>query len=135
MTEEDKIKNEKCQKLPIVHRKKIEWKGGSRKGDVITLAYPDYSGEVSDWLHALYDLGLNDMNCHDRYEELDNQAKEQGKKITELELSRDDILAVMTYYTRAERFCGGVLAQYTEDGTLEELGIRLREMTAQTGEE
>ena len=127
--DEDRTKNEKCQKLPIVHRRKIEWKGGDCNDGVLTLSYPDYEGEVDEWLHALYELGLTDRNCHARYAELEKLAGEKDVSIDELELSRDDILSVMTYYTRAERFCTGVLASVTENGTLEKLGIRLNELT------
>ena len=73
-------------------------------------------------MDALDTLDLVDTNCIKNIEAI------RDKKVSEM--SMNEILTMMTYHLRGERFCDGLIASAMEEGYLPELSMRLREITA-----
>ena len=117
MTENEK--NKRCRELPVLQTCKTKWEGGESQ-----FPYPIYDANVTEWNMKLYSLGLTDDNYRENYELC------KDKEISEL--TRDEILTIMTYTIRAERFVTGAIAHALEDGTLEQMSVRLHELTAET---
>ena len=113
--------NDRCQKLPLIKTHRNPWGGGLQEDGTLQFPYPIYSQSVHDWIKALYNLDLTDMNYYEHYKKIKDKPIE--------ELTRDEILTRMTYLVRAERFCDGVIEEALNDGTLEALSTRLYEIT------
>ena len=113
--------NKRCQSLPILHSKKIEWTEGGKKDNVITLPYPKYDQEITLWIKTFSSLELADKNYPEHIKELDHKPFSK--------LTRDETLSLITSIIRAERFSTGALAEAIENGRLEALCIHLHEVT------
>ena len=126
--------NSRCQQLPILNKHKVQWWSQEdlmseeeiaelRAKNTVSLSYPSYNEDVSDWMEKFRNLKLADNNYleHMKRKNLFNKPIE--------ELSRDDILTMFTYYIRQERFGDGTLANVIESGKIEELGKKLIELT------
>lgn len=119
MTNEEK--NERCRKLPLLTTRETKWEGGEKKDGVVHLAYPVYDDTVREWMHKMYELDLTDYNYPENYDD------SKSKAISEL--TRDEVLTRMTFILRKERFSTGAIASALKDGSLEQLSMRLRELT------
>ena len=125
--------NGKCRKLPVLRTRKVEWGRGEQKSGVISLPFPIYGKEVDDWIGMLYSLKLTDQNYLENYDAIQSRLGTEGISLKDsiAQLSRDEVLTVMTFIVRKERFCDGTIAHALEDGTLEALCVRLHAVTSE----
>ncbi len=110
---------EKCKKLPILTKRHVEW-NYQKEGEPLQLPFPLYDEEVFKWMKTMRDEKL-----------LIYSYSSQMEDIREKEVSSLSIDEILTYYTgliKGERFCDGLIAEALEDGTLEALGNRLKEL-------
>ncbi len=113
--------NERCQLLPILTTRKVEWTPLERKGNCLTLPMPLYDGETREWIHKFYELKLLVKDCTEKYRKLD---------LVNLDnFTRDEILAFFTFCITKERFFDGLIAGHLENGNIEALGNRLNNIT------
>ncbi len=117
MTENEK--NRRCRELPVLTACKTKWEGGESQ-----LPCPIYDDKVKQWEMKLYSLELTDHNYRENYKSC------KDKEVNEL--TRDEILTIMTHTIRTERFVTGTIAHALEDGTLGQMSVRLHELTAET---
>ena len=110
--------HERAKKLPFIRSHEVEWSKSKENEDgSITLPFPIYSEKIINWIHAFYDLKLEDKNY------LDNCKYIKEKNIFELDFN--EILSYITYFIRGEKFCDGFIASAIENGTIELLEKRL----------
>ena len=115
-------KDEKCRQLPVLTTRQVKWGGGNKLPDGSTQSgFPLYDEDVHKWISALYDLELTDLNYGTNIEKIKDKAIDQ--------LTRDEIFTRMTWLVRGERFCDGLIAEWLENGSLEELCRRLYNIT------
>ena len=114
--------DEKCRELPVLKTQKTDWielrsimKGTVSKG------FPDYSVEVNEWIKTFLRSDLGDAEYKEHYEIIKDKPVE--------ELSRDEIITIMTWYIKEERRSAGLIARALEDGSLPRLTERLHEIT------
>ena len=69
----------------------------------------------------MHELHLMDMHYRTKYEQV------RGRNIAGMD--RDEVLTCMTWLIRAEQYGEGVIATALEDGSLERLCLRLRQVT------
>ena len=113
---------ERCRKLPLLTTRKVKWHRGEKLDDgSIQFGFPQYDEETRAWVEALYDLDLTDKNYDIK--------RLEGKEIESYTM--DEVLTHMTWIIRMERFGDGHIASALEDGTIEKLGRRLREVIEQ----
>ena len=113
--------NERCQLLPILTTRKVEWTPLERNDNCLTLPEPIYDEETKEWISKFYELKLLVRNSRDKVDKLN---------FDDLSFfTRDDILAFFTVCVTGERFFTGLIAGHLESGTIETLGIRLNEIT------
>jgi len=114
-------KRRRCQQLPVLdYNTPIIKTHGDVEPNCIGFS-PDYSDDIRAWMHAMYALELVDGNY------IKNVEAVRDKKVSEM--SMNEILTMMTYHLRGERFCDGLIAGAMENGYLPELSLRLREIT------
>lgn len=111
----------RCLSLSIINTQKTEWTKGGNDNGVITLSYPIYSDEVSEWLDRFYSLDIADKDYIANYEKIQGKATDS--------LTADETLTCLTAIVRGERVCEGSIAKALESGELEELCRHLHEMT------
>jgi len=108
--------------LPIITKREVAWKNSGRdEFGMITMGAPEYDEETRNWLGLLDELNLLDENYLKNYDDV------MGKDYNSL--SAEQILTVLTFAIRSERFNPGALARMIEDGSVEKLGRRLRKLT------
>lgn len=123
----------KCQKLPIIKSEKTDiiYQGINING-AVSIGFYDYSTEARIFESEFYKLGLIQLDYLEKFKIIYNDNTKYNKE-TQLymydNLTVDDILVIITYILREERFCDGLLARTLEDGTLENLSKRLHELT------
>ncbi|MBR5555689.1 O-acetyl-ADP-ribose deacetylase [bacterium] len=118
--------NSRCQKLPKIKPQDFKWGGGfknSKEGETPQFPYVIYTENVLEWVRCYYKLELIMPN----YVEYVNNADFRNKKFKNY--SRNDILNLLTYYIRQDRFCEGLLAGKIKSGEVTELVDRLHEIT------
>lgn len=118
--------NSRCQKLPKIKPQDFKWGGGlknSKEGEIPQFPYVIYTENVLEWVRCYYKLELIMPN----YIEYVNNADFRNKKSKDY--SRNDILNLLTYYIRQDRFCEGLLAGKIKSGEVTELVDRLHEIT------
>ena len=88
--------NERCQLLPILTTRKVEWTPLERKGNCLTLPIPLYDEETQEWIHKFYELKLLVPDCPEKYKKLN---------LVNLDnFTRDEILTFFTFCITKERF-------------------------------
>lgn len=110
--------NDRCKELPIIRTQKIEWYYPKNDEDVISFPYPLLPKEVDIWIDKFYKLDLMDKNYIENY----NLIKDKNKN----ELTREEILTMLTYYIRQDRFISGLLVEGIQEGILEKLTTKLK---------
>lgn len=117
--------NSRCQKLPKIKPQDFKWGGGfknAKEGEIPQFPYVIYTENVLEWVRYYYKLELIMPN----YIEYVNNADFRNKKFENY--SRNDILNLLTYYIRQDRFCEGLLAGKIKSGEVTELVDRLHEI-------
>jgi len=114
-------KRKRCQQLPVLdYNTPIIKKHSDVEPNCFGFS-PDYSDEIRAWMDAMYALELVDVNYNKNIEGI------REKKASEM--SMNEILTMMTYYLRGERFCDGLISSAMREGQLPELSLRLQEIT------
>ena len=112
---------ESCKLLPILKSRKTNWSVSKQENGVsIEFSYPLYSQDVLDFIEKFHKLDL-----------IDNDYLKNCKQIEKLSIEDMNILNILTmlsYYIRGERFCDGIIASKLEDGTIEEMLKRLHKL-------
>jgi len=126
--------NQKCQQLPILRTQSVEWGGLERNyTNKLIFPYPKYGDDVREWITKMNELQLMDYDYSENYRVMDLKAKQEGTTVQEKDVTtftRDEILTLMTYFIRCERFCDGLIADNLKNGRLEAMCMHLHNITA-----
>lgn len=95
--------------LTVVSKQRINW----RESISDELALPLYQDDVTNFIRDFYEQCSIMPDYLDQYNKIKNKPLE--------ELTKNEIVAYLTYIIRGERFYDGHMATYIEDGTLEKL--------------
>ena len=118
--------NKRCQQLPIIKPHKAEWRGGikdCKEGEIPQMPYVAYTKEDIEWIGKFEELNLSDW----KYIEHVNEYNLLEKNIKNM--TREEILSLLTGYIRQDRFNEGLLAEAIETGKITQLVQRLHEIT------
>ncbi len=118
--------NKRCQQLPIIMPHDLTVGGGCancKKGEILQVPYVIYTDDDINWGQQFYDLNLIDYDYK-------KHVKDDNLEEKEIELmSREEILSLLTYYLRMDRFIEGMLAGEIKSGKITKLVQRLHEIT------
>ena len=118
--------NKRCQMLPVILPHDFEWGGGianSKEGEIPQFPFVKYTDEDLKWVDKFYELYLID------YDYLEHVTKYQLEDKDADEMTREEILSLLTGYIRQDRFCEGLLAGEIKSGKVTKLVQRLHEIT------
>ena len=106
------------------------WGGGKKNDDgVITIPYPIYNRELTDFINEVYKTDLIDYN----YSKTIGNSKLPSSKepidfIADCDLEL--LKAVLTFYTRGEKFCDGFWASAVKNKVFYKILVKLAELEA-----
>ncbi len=111
---------EKCKKLPILTKRQLKFVPPKTDGDIIIPGGVKLDTETKEWIQKFYELELIDKDY------VKNIKRSNTKSTNEMTLN--DVLTILTWIIRQDRFCDGLLATNVESGTIESLCKRLHEV-------
>ena len=118
--------NKRCRELPIIFPHDYEWGGGTancKEDEIPQLPYIKFAENDIAWLQAFYKLNLIDYYYMQHTKDYDLVHKDINI------MTREEILSLLTYYIRQDRFCEGLLAEKIKSGNITKLVERLHEIT------
>ena len=107
----------KCQRLTLVHKQPVPRE---------PVSYMEYPEDLRMWRKELMELFLLENPL------LNRDYKDLYEKIEDCPIDRldsEEIIVIMIYLSKSEQFSNGMLANAVENGILEAMGRRLRELT------
>ena len=107
--------------MQIVKTQKIEWQDvGSNTSEKCYFRAPVYNQDINNLIKEMYENDLMDLNYIENYKLI------ADKDIDTLQ--ENEILTFLTYIIRGERFSEGLIAIFTENGTIEKLTTRYNQL-------
>ena len=109
---------------------KVEWSGGEvGASGSIGIPYPNYDSAVDRLIHNMYEGDFVRPGYLARKEELGLNSREDVAAFIP-KASMEDLLVLLSFYVRGERFCDGLIASAIESGELGSILTRLKEIAA-----
>jgi len=106
------------------------WSGGEKNAEgVMTIPYPIYHSGLTEFIHEVYKTDLID---HSYIRTMDNYKVLSPKKPIDFvpDCNLELLKAILTFYTRGEKFCDGFWGSAVKDKVFYKILVRLAELEA-----